>query len=218
MADAQTPDDTLAGQTVTLARKTLGEALLEVVEHRGETTLIVAPASIQQICTTLRDAPGLRYNFLADLTAVDWPDREMRFDVVYHLLSIETRAAVRLKVRVGEEGEEHPHVPTVTTIWPTANWYEREVWDLFGIVFDGHPDLRRIQMPDDWTSHPLRKDYPLTGITLPDPHWGGQVPYGQPLAPGIGAQTLRTPGGMPEEVPEFEHRRQDVEGEKREEE
>ena len=76
-------------------------------------------------------------------------------------------------------------------VWPSANWYEREVYDLFGITFAGHPDLRRILMPMDWTTHPLRKDYPLSGFDLPEPHWGGQVPYD--TDPGVGSQTLRTP-------------------------
>ncbi len=203
MADAETapeptpPPPTLASLTVDLARETLGDDVLEVVEHRGETTIILAPGRLVELCTTLRDAPQLRYNYLADLTAVDWPDRVPRYDVVYHLLSIPTRAVVRLKIRVGDEGEEQPHIPSVTNVWPTANWYEREVYDLFGIVVDNHPDLRRILMPDNWTTHPLRKDYPLSGFSLPDPHWAGQVPFGEPLPPGTGQQTLRTPGGAP---------------------
>lgn len=181
--------------TATFVRERFPEALLEVVEFRGETTLVLTPEAIATVCRALRDARSLRFNFLADVTAVDWPEREPRFDVVYHLLSLETRAVVRLKVRVGEQDEDEPNVPTVTEVWPTANWYEREIYDLFGIAFTGHPDLRRILMPTDWEGHPLRKDYPLTGIMLPEPHWGGQVPFGQPLQPGTGQQTLRTPGG-----------------------
>jgi NADH-quinone oxidoreductase subunit C len=127
------------------------------------------------------------------VTAVDWPERIPRFDVVYHLLSIPNQCVLRLKVRVGQRREEHPAVPTVVGVWPSANWYEREVYDLFGITFTGHPDLRRILMPMDWTTHPLRKDYPLTGFDLPEPHWGGQVPYD--TDPGVGSQTLRSPGG-----------------------
>jgi len=111
--------------------------------------------------------------------------------VVYHLLSISNQSELRLKVRVGQPGEDHPSVPTVSGVWPGANWYEREVYDLFGIIFSGHPDLRRILMPMDWTTHPLRKDYPLTGFDLPEPHWGGQVPYD--IDPGVGSQTMRTP-------------------------
>jgi NADH-quinone oxidoreductase subunit C len=100
---------------------------------------------------------------------------------------------LRLKVRVGKRGEEHPSVPSVTSLWPGANWYEREIYDLFGLTFAGHPDLRRIMMPPDWTTHPLRKDYPLAGFDLPEPHWGGQVPYD--TDPGVGSQTLRSADG-----------------------
>jgi NADH-quinone oxidoreductase subunit C len=186
-----------APQTAVAAfvRERFPQALIEEVAFRGETTLVLAPGAIAEVCLALRDAPGLHFNYLADVTAVDWPEREPRFDVVYHLLSLETRAIVRLKVRVGEPDEDEPQVPSVTAVWPTANWYEREIYDLFGIAFTGHPDLRRILMPTDWVGHPLRKDYPLTGIMLPEPHWGGQVPFGQPVPPGTGQQTLRTPGG-----------------------
>jgi NADH-quinone oxidoreductase subunit C len=188
---SQAPENAVA----VFVRERFPHALLDVAEFRGETTLLIAPDAIAEVCRALRDAPELRFNFLADVTAVDWPEREPRFDVVYHLLSLETRAVVRLKVRVGEPDEDEPSVPSVTPIWPTANWYEREIYDLFGIAFAGHPDLRRILMPTDWVGNPLRKDYPLTGIMLPEPHWGGQVPFGQPLPPGTGQQTLRTPGG-----------------------
>jgi NADH-quinone oxidoreductase subunit C len=193
---AETTED-LAAKTVEAVRSKFGEAVLEVVEHRGETTLILPPEKIPAVAKFLRDHPALRYHFMADLTAVDWPERDPRFDVVYHLLSIDTRAVIRLKTRVGQPGEEHPAVPTVSGIWPTANWYEREVYDLFGITFTGHPDLRRILMPEDWTTHPLRKDYPLTGIELPEPHWGGQVALHQPLPQGIGRQTMRTDQSRP---------------------
>ncbi len=193
--------NTLAAKTVELVRSKFGEAVLEVVEHRGETTIVLSPEKVPTVAKFLRDHAALRYNFMADLTAVDWPEREPRYDVVYHLMSTRTRAVVRLKTRVGQPGEEHPAVPTVSTVWPTANWYEREVYDLFGITFTGHPDLRRILMPDDWTSHPLRKDYPLTGVELPEPHWGGQVPLNQPLPEGIGRQTMRVTHSRPPTPP-----------------
>jgi NADH-quinone oxidoreductase subunit C len=183
--------------TATFVADRFAAALLDTVCYRDETTLVLAPDALVDVCTALRDEPALRYDYLADVTAVDWPDRTPRYDVVYHLLSLQTRERVRLKVRIGEEGEEHPEVPSVAGVWPTANWYEREIYDLFGIVFSGHPDLRRLVMPADWEGHPLRKDYPLTGIALPEPHWGGQVPFDQPLAPGTGSQTLRTPAGEP---------------------
>ena len=192
------PSDPLAAATVTLLRERFGASVLDVVEYRGETNVVLAPEVIADACLALRDAPNLRYNYMADLTAVDWPEREPRFDVVYNLLSLETHAVIRLKVRVGDEDTPEPEVPTVTGVWPAANFYEREVYDLFGIRFSGHPNLTRILMPDDWAGHPLRKDYPLTGITLPEPHWGGQVPFASPLPEGTGIQTMRAPRGMDE--------------------
>lgn len=219
MADEQTigtpppatPSDPLARASVALLRERFPDAIIEVVAYRGETTVILAPARIGTACLALRDAPSLRYTFLADITAVDWPDRDPRYDVVYHLLSIETRAVLRLKVRVGDADTPDPEVPSVTSVWPAANWFEREIFDLFGIRFDGHPDLSRILMPLDWVGHPLRKDYPLTGIRLPEPHWGGQVALTEAVPPGTGQQTLRTADGRdeissaPEDWPMTEH-------------
>ena len=190
-----TPVNPLAEATVTLVRERFPDDVLEVVEHRGETTIVVRPQAIAAIGQALRDAPALRYNYLADVTAVDWPEREPRYDVVAHLLSLETRAVIRLKAQVGDEDTPDPELPSLTPVWPSADWFEREVYDLFGIRFTGHPNLTRILMPSDWEGHPLRKDYPLTGFQLPDPHWGGQVPLDEALPPGVGIQTLRTTDG-----------------------
>ena len=110
------------------------------------------------VARALRDRPELAFAFLAELTAVDFWPREPRFEVVYILVSIEHRLRLRLKVRL--PGDD-PHVATVSGVWPAANWLEREVWDLFGIAFDGHPDPRRLLMPEDWDGFPLRKDYPV---------------------------------------------------------
>jgi NADH-quinone oxidoreductase subunit C len=180
-----------ATSTVEKVRQKFPQAIVETVEFRDEQTIVLKPEDLVTVCSYLQK--DLRYNFLSSVTAVDWPERIPRFDVVYHLLSIPNQCVLRLKVRVGQRREEHPAVPTVVGVWPSANWYEREVYDLFGITFTGHPDLRRILMPMDWTTHPLRKDYPLTGFDLPEPHWGGQVPYD--TDPGVGSQTLRSPGG-----------------------
>jgi len=171
----------------------LPDAVAGYVTTHGELTLTVNAADIVRVATFLRDDPRCAFSCFIDVTAVDWPQRERRFDVVYHLLSIPNQCVLRLKVRVGQRSEEHPSLPTVVGVWPGANWYEREVYDLFGLTFTGHPDMRRILMPMDWTTHPLRKDYPLTGFDLPEPHWGGQVPYD--TNPGVGSQTLRTPEG-----------------------
>jgi NADH-quinone oxidoreductase subunit C len=183
-----------AVSTVEALQRKFPQAIVETSEFRDEQTIVLTPASLVEVCTYLKR--DLQYDFLETVTAVDWPERIPRFDVVYQLLSLPHRSFVRLKVRVGQRREEHPAVPTVTNVWPGANWYEREVYDLFGITFTGHPDLRRILMPTDWTTHPLRKDYPLSGFDLPEPHWGGQVPYD--TDPGVGdyyQQTLRTPEG-----------------------
>jgi len=135
-----------------------GEAVQEVIEFRGETTLVVRREALVEICRFLRDDPACRFNFLSDLCAVDyWPERP-RFAVNYHLYSLPHNLRLRVKVFLEEED---PVVPTVTGIWPTANWHEREVYDLFGIRFEGHPDLRRILLPEDWEGHPLRRDHPL---------------------------------------------------------
>jgi NADH-quinone oxidoreductase subunit C len=137
------------------------DAVHEVIEALGETTIIVPRDQIAAACTFLKSEPGLEFNFLADLCGFDrGPEDEPRFEVNYHLFSITKHHRVRLKVVLSEDDI---HVPTVSTIWRTANWHERETFDLFGVVFDGHPDLRRILLPDDWQGHALRKDFPLRG-------------------------------------------------------
>ncbi len=128
---------------------------------RGELTWVVRRENLTRVCEYLRDAPGGSFKFLADLTAVDHYPSEPRFEVVYHLLSHETRQRLRLKVRISGD---HPVASSVVAVWPAANAYEREAFDLFGIRFEGHPDLRRILMPEDWEGHPLRKDYPIEGF------------------------------------------------------
>jgi NADH-quinone oxidoreductase subunit C len=147
-----------------LARKKLleydPEAIEDVRAFRDEVTLYIRPACLLRTCEFLRDEVNLRFRFLADVTALDLYPQEPRFEVVYHLLSLETSDRLRLKVRV--EGG-NPRIPSVVPVWPSANAFEREVFDLFGIVFEGHPYLRRILMPEDWEGHPLRKDYPIEG-------------------------------------------------------
>jgi NADH-quinone oxidoreductase subunit C len=128
-----------------------------------QATTYVSRDELPEVARVLRDHPDLRFDFLAELTAVDvWP-HEPRFEVVYTLVSIEHRVRLRLKVRL--EGAD-ARIGTVTGVWPAANWLEREVWDLFGIVFESHPDPRRLLMPEDWEGFPLRKDYPVQ-IKLP---------------------------------------------------
>jgi len=122
-------------------------------------TTIYAPAdALPSVARALRDRPELAFTFLAELTAVDFWPTEPRFELVYILVSPANRLRLRLKVRLNADAAR---VATVAGIWPAANWLEREVWDLFGIVFDGHPDPRRLLMPEDWDGYPLRKDYPV---------------------------------------------------------
>ncbi len=133
-------------------------SVLEVKEHRGEMTVTVKKEDIVAICQFLKDEAG--YNFLCDLCGVDYLGQQPRFMVVYNLYNITTKERLRVKVPVAEEDAA---VDTVSTVWTTANWPERECWDLMGISFNNHPDLRRILMPADWVGYPLRKDYPLQG-------------------------------------------------------
>jgi NADH-quinone oxidoreductase subunit C len=123
-----------------------------------QTTVYVTRDDLPQVARALRDAPDLDFALLAELTAVDYWPREPRFELVYLLVSISQRHRLRMKVRLGGE---QARIATVTGVWPAANWLEREVWDLFGIEFEGHPDLRRLLMPEDWEGFPLRKDYPV---------------------------------------------------------
>ena len=127
---------------------------------RDELTIVVKRPTLRQACAILRDDPTLQFNFLADITGVDWYPNEPRFEVVYHLLSIPRHTRLRLKVRLA--GDD-PSLESITSVWPSANFFEREVYDLFGVRFSGHPNLRRIMMPEDWEGHPLRKDYPVEG-------------------------------------------------------
>ena len=138
--------------------------VLGTVTHAGQTGVMLKKERVHDICRFLHDEPSLRMDHLSDLTAVDYSaypgDTGLRFEVVYNLISTVFRHRIRLKVRVPED---QPRVDTVTDIWQTANWHERETYDLMGIIFNGHPDLRRILLSEDWIGHPLRKEYPLKG-------------------------------------------------------
>ena len=136
------------------------QALTEIAEFRGELTLVVPREELRGVAEFLKSDPELGFTFLSDVTPVDRFPIEPRFELNYHLVSLERKKRVRLKVRV--PGDD-PVAPSVTNIWPGADWHEREAFDLFGLRFEGHPDLRRILMPDDWEGHPLRKDYPVEG-------------------------------------------------------
>lgn len=132
----------------------------DVKFDRDEMTIYVERGAIREACALLKEDPACPFNFLSDVTCVDWLPNEPRFEVIYHLLSIPKKERVRLKVRL-DSGS--PVVESLTPLWPGANYFEREVFDLFGVRFTGHPYLRRILMPEDWEGHPLRKDYPVEG-------------------------------------------------------
>ena len=127
---------------------------------RDEMTIYVERSAFREACGLLRDDQNCLFNYLSDVTCVDWFPSEPRFEVIYQLLSIPKKERVRLKVRLGTDS---PAVESVTSVWPGANYFEREVFDLFGVRFLGHPYLRRLLMPEDWEGHPLRKDYPVEG-------------------------------------------------------
>ena len=132
-----------------------------ITEAFGEVTMIVPRERIVEACRFLKTTPGLEFNLLSDICGADrGPEEEPRFEVNYHLFSTTKYHRLRLKVLLNDEDT---HVPTVTGVWRTANWHERETFDMMGVIFDGHPDLRRILLPDDWKGHALRKDFPLRG-------------------------------------------------------
>ncbi|MGH7488982.1 MAG: NADH-quinone oxidoreductase subunit C [bacterium] len=141
-----------------LIKEKIPDAVEEVKEAFGELTLFIAPASIVDVCRFLKNEQ--EFNRIDDVTAVDWHPAEPRFEVVYHLHSLPRNQRLRLKCRVSGP---QPEIDSVTPVWRGANWYEREVYDMFGIVFRNHPDLTRILMPLDWDGYPLRKDYPIHG-------------------------------------------------------
>jgi NADH-quinone oxidoreductase subunit C len=144
-------------EVITVLAPLVPNASLQEAPSVDFATIYVPADRLVDTCRALRDADALKFTTIIEITAADYFPRQPRFEVVYHLLSIARRARLRLKVRVGDNGS----VATVQGVWKGAGWLEREVWDMFGIVFDGHPDLRRLLMPEDWEGHPARKDYPV---------------------------------------------------------
>jgi NADH-quinone oxidoreductase subunit C len=158
--DPAPPADLAVPAYITALQERLPGAVEQVTYWVGDWSVIVPAERLIEAVSFLRDAPEGRFDYLSDLTAADWPARaDRRFDVIYCLYSTPARQRVRVKVRAAD-GQA---VPSVTGVWTAANWLEREVFDMFGITFTGHPDLRRILMPADWQGHPQRKDYPLEG-------------------------------------------------------
>jgi NADH-quinone oxidoreductase subunit C len=141
------------------AKAALGTALIDAKEHVGEITLTVKRESIVEVCRALRDTPGLEYQQLMDIAGVDYPDRPERFEVNYHLLSLTKNRRIRVKVTT----DEQTPVPSIVSLWPVVGWFEREAFDMYGITFEGNPDLRRILTDYGFEGYPQRKDFPLTG-------------------------------------------------------
>jgi NADH-quinone oxidoreductase subunit C len=148
------------------------DAIERVVVDRGELTLHIVPARIAEVCQVMRDDPALRFELCSSVSGTDYLGHdERRLHVAYHLTSLTFRRRVRLECAVTAE---EPRLPSVTSVYPTADWQERETYDMFGIIFDGHPNLTRILMPDDWEGYPQRKDYPLGGV--PVEYKGAEIP------------------------------------------
>jgi NADH-quinone oxidoreductase subunit C len=149
-------------------REKFPEETLDIREFRGQISVTLKKVRIRDICRYLHDDPDIFLDYLVDLCGVDYlGKKDVRFEVVYHLYSIKHRHAIRLKAEVPEDD---PSIDSVMPVWAGVNWHERECYDMFGIIFEGHPDLRRILLPEDWEGHPLRKDYPLKG---PEKEWPG---------------------------------------------
>ncbi|HET6771642.1 MAG TPA: NADH-quinone oxidoreductase subunit C [Actinomycetota bacterium] len=151
----------------------VGDRFSDAFVARGEVTLTVPPEELLDALSWLRDEPDLAFAFLSDVSCTDWPGRDPRIWMAYHLYSFEHGHRIRVKTGLADDGLE---VDSVTPMFPAANWHEREVYDLFGVGFADHPDLRRILLPDEWEGHPLRKDQPLGGVvtrykgaTIPPP-------------------------------------------------
>jgi NADH-quinone oxidoreductase subunit C len=147
------------------------DAIEKVVVDRGELTLHIAPDKIREVCQVMRDDESLRFELCSSVSGVDYLQSDTRrLHVVYHLTSMTYRRQVRLEAAVPVDGR----LPSVTSVYPTADWQERETYDMFGVVFEGHPNLTRILMPDDWEGHPQRKDYPLGGVAVE--YKGAEIP------------------------------------------
>jgi NADH-quinone oxidoreductase subunit C len=149
-------------QAVALLEEKFADEVLEVVEFRGDTTIEVKPDRIVDICTALKDGHDTGFKYLSMIAGMDYSPASPRFGVVYNLYSHKHHDRITLKVRLADD--QAPAIDSVAQVWSTANWHEREAYDMMGIRFNGHPDLRRILMTADWVGHPQRKDYPLKGM------------------------------------------------------
>lgn len=172
-AEVGAPEDPLLQRL----REKLGDAIVSTHEFRGDRTAIIDRSVLVETCTWLRDDEETAFDMLVDLTAVDYLGRSPRFEVVYHLYSVDKNHRLRIKVALEADDVK---IPSVVPVWSGANWLERECWDLYGIVFEGHPELKRIYLYEEFEGHPLRKDYPkeqrqpLVGPGAPAPSTNGE--------------------------------------------
>jgi NADH-quinone oxidoreductase subunit C len=183
----------MSERVLQVLKEKFGDAVLETHSHLGDDTAVVDAKRWKEICAFLKNDPQMDMNLIVDLCGVDYPEREPRFEVVLHVYSIPKRHRLRLKARVGDAEGDGAEIDSVTDVWPGANWYERETFDLMGVTFKNHPDLRRILMYPEFTGHPLRKDYPANK-TQP------LVPYRTEAEAGLPLEKL-APFGEDEGMP-----------------
>ena len=187
----------MSERVLTVLREKFGDAIVETHSYLGDDTAVIDPTRWKEAATFLREDPQMQFDMFVDLCGVDFPSREPRFEVVVHLYSIARRHRVRIKTRIGDSEGDGAVVDTLVDLWPGASWFEREAFDMFGITFRGHPDLRRILMYPEFEGHPLRKDYPADR-TQP------LVPYRTESEAGLPLEKL-APFGHEEGMP-FPHR------------
>jgi NADH-quinone oxidoreductase subunit C len=186
----------MSERVLTVLKEKFGDAIVETHSQFGDDTAVVAPALWKEVCAFLRSEPQMAFDMFVDLCGVDYPARGEdgdRFEVVLHLYSTSRRHRVRLKARVGDREGEGAEIDSITEVWPGANWFEREAYDLMGITFTGHPDLRRILMYPEFEGYPLRKDYPANKAQP-------LVPYRTEAEAGVPLDKL-TPFGADEGMP-----------------
>jgi len=185
----------MSQKLLAILKEQFGPALIETHGEHGDDTAVVKTSAWLEVSKFLRDDPRCDMQMMVDLCAVDYPRREPRFDVVMHLHSINLKHRLRLKTRVGDEEGNGAEVASVCSIWPGANWFERETFDLMGIVFIGHPDLRRILLYPEFVGHPLRKDYPADKAQPLVPYREGyekQPPFDRFEGMSFGRQVFRS--------------------------
>ena len=183
---------------IELVKKNFPDAVLESHSQLGDDTLVLAPGRWKEVCQFLRDNPQSDMSMLTDLTAVDYPNRDPRFEVVAHLYSLDRGHRLRLKARIGDRDGETVEIDTITDLWASANWMERECFDMFGVKFLGHPDLRRILTYPEFEGHPLRKDYPADKIQpllayRNEPNTDKLAPFGVDEGMAFGRQSHARP-------------------------